>query len=55
MAHTCPECFQVCHCNGDIDDMVLDWPKYQDKCVHYKQCELENEEENYDPRTPDEM
>lgn len=20
MAHTCPRCDQLCHCNGDIDD-----------------------------------
>lgn len=21
MAHTCPECGQLCHCKGDIDDI----------------------------------
>ncbi len=21
MAHTCPRCGQLCHCNGDIDDI----------------------------------
>ena len=21
MAHTCPECYQYCTCNGDIDDI----------------------------------
>ena len=21
MAHECPDCGQVCHCNGDIDDI----------------------------------
>ena len=24
MAHTCPVCGQVCYCNGDIDDIILD-------------------------------
>ncbi len=55
MAHSCPDCGCICHCNGDIDDCLFDLPKYQNKCTHYKQCESENEEEDYDPRTSDEM
>lgn len=23
MAHECPTCSQVCHCNGDVDDLCL--------------------------------
>lgn len=23
MAHECPNCGMVCHCNGDIDDLLL--------------------------------
>ena len=21
MAHTCPDCYQICYCGGDIDDI----------------------------------
>jgi len=39
MAHTCPDCGQVCHCGGDIDDIVFDIAsKY---CCH---CEEEDNE-----------
>ena len=60
MAHECPECGCICYCNGDIDDILLNIPRDQDRCVHYKQCELDYEEEDYegedyDPRTLDEM
>lgn len=24
MAHSCPDCDQLCHCGGDIDDCELD-------------------------------
>lgn len=33
MAHECPECGMKCHCNGDIDDMVLPSPKDESACV----------------------
>lgn len=41
MAHECPECGQVCYCNGDIEDMEnQDWDNYVN-CCHWKQCENE--------------
>ena len=33
MAHECPECGQVCHCNGDIDDIVFDDDKAEGNCI----------------------
>lgn len=24
MAHYCPECSMICHCNGDIEDLLFD-------------------------------
>ena len=32
MAHTCPECGQLCHCGGDIDD--IDFGESA-SCIHY--------------------
>lgn len=55
MAHTCPNCDQVCHCHGDIDDCILNLPKDQNNCIHYLICEYLDDEEDYDPRTADEM
>lgn len=45
MAHSCPECDMVCHCGGDIDDIILDGTKKQEKCTHWKECQ----ESEYDP------
>ena len=45
MAHTCPDCGQVCYCNGDIDDICLDLPKDQNRCKHYLGCLKEDSEE----------
>ena len=36
MAHTCPDCGQLCHCGGDIDD--IEWgedSEESDNCSHY--------------------
>ncbi len=43
MAHSCPECDQVCHCGGDIDDCILDGDSSQMNCTHYLQCEKESD------------
>ena len=40
--HTCPECGSACYCGGDIDDIELDGG--QDACLHYTQCETEENE-----------
>jgi hypothetical protein len=53
MAHECPECGMTCYCNGDIDDCCFDLPEDIVRCTHYKKCEPEDGEENFDPRTPD--
>jgi hypothetical protein len=44
VAHECPECGMVCFCNGDIDDCIFDF--YQDSCVHYLQCDREEDYED---------
>ena len=35
MAHECPECGQLCYCNGDIDDIMLDTDESYLLCCHY--------------------
>lgn len=51
MAHECPECYQVCHCHGDIDDCQFDdWESYV-SCVHHltPDCDTHWEmEDDYD-------
>jgi len=44
MAHECPECGQVCYCSGDIDDICLNLPDDQAKCIHFTQPECEGYE-----------
>jgi hypothetical protein len=34
MAHSCPECGQVCYCGGDIDDCCFDNTPEQNRCGH---------------------
>ena len=48
MAHECPDCGQVCYCNGDVDDCVNNFSRDQLNCSHWLQCESENEEEGDD-------
>ena len=33
MAHSCPECGQVCYCGGDIDDCEFDNTPEQMACI----------------------
>jgi hypothetical protein len=39
MAHECPECGQVCYCNGDIGDCLFENEYYIIHCQHYLECE----------------
>ena len=34
MAHECPECLTPCHCNGDIDDIMLPDSEAEITCTH---------------------
>ena len=34
MAHECPECGIACHCNGDIDDLLLPNEHHEAACEH---------------------
>lgn len=45
MAHECPECGQMCYCNGDIDDCCNNFKADVIRCDHYKQCEQEDNED----------
>lgn len=39
MAHECPECWQTCHCGGDIEDM--NWGERSDcTCCDCDKCKL---------------
>ena len=53
MAHSCPECYQTCHCNGDIDDIDFgeDSP-HADSCVHFRECQLDADDEMNDVTGP---
>lgn len=34
MAHSCPECGQVCYCGGDIDDCCFEGTPEEARCGH---------------------
>ena len=34
MAHSCPECGQLCFCGGDIDDCCFDFDDDVTQCSH---------------------
>lgn len=38
MAHSCPDCYSICYCGGDIDDCLLDFDEDVDACAHWKLC-----------------
>lgn len=50
MAHECPDCDRVCHCNGDIEDCLMNEKEDVMACVHFKECQVEpnEDEELYD-------
>lgn len=43
MAHICPECSVVCHCQGDIDDCI--YPGREALCFH---CDPDDNERDWD-------
>lgn len=40
MAHNCPECDCICHCGGDIDDLVFE------RNAHCSHCDDVEDEDN---------
>ena len=52
MAHTCPECGQMCYCNGDIDDCCNDFEEDVMNCSHYLECEKDEDDFLYDDNLP---
>lgn len=40
--HYCPDCYAICRCGGDIDDLVLGENL---ACTHYQECEADYDEE----------
>lgn len=49
MAHTCPRCGQLCHCNGDIDD--IDFGESNICTKDHDGCQLDDddwEDDDYD-------
>jgi hypothetical protein len=34
MAHSCPDCGQVCYCGGDIDDCCFEGTVEERRCTH---------------------
>ena len=45
MSHECPDCGQVCYCNGDIGDCELNGGDEQMACTHWKKCEQEDNDD----------
>jgi hypothetical protein len=41
MAHECPDCTTVCHCGGDIDDMLMNDTTEERACTHFRRCKPE--------------
>lgn len=48
MAHTCPECGMTCYCNGDIDDLCLDFEEDVLACTHCDSDDMGDFEEEFD-------
>lgn len=46
MAHSCPECYETCYCNGDIDDCLFDFDEDVEACNHYLQCSTDLDDLN---------
>jgi hypothetical protein len=51
MAHTCPNCGLICHCGGDIDDIVIGNCPPRRYCTH---CDLEDEDDDWEDFGDDE-
>jgi hypothetical protein len=57
MAHSCPICDQVCHCKGDIDDIIFD-REPDGGCIHYTgdYCEDDDDwDDDYDFEEEDDI
>lgn len=48
MAHTCPDCGMTCHCNGDIDDLCLDFEDDVMACTHCYDFETDDFDNEFD-------
>ena len=42
MAHTCPDCYATCYCNGDIGDIDFGEDAH---CMHFLKCQHEDDED----------
>lgn len=51
MAHECPECWQVCYCGKDIDDMLMNRDEDVNRCTH---CSEATDNDDYNPDMEDE-
>jgi len=49
MAHSCPECGQVCYCGGDIDDCCFEGTPEERACQH---CPFEGGDDDPDDDYP---
>lgn len=45
MAHECPDCYMMCYCGGDIDDLLLN---YEDDVVGCTHCLGKVDEDDYE-------
>jgi len=43
MAHTCPDCEALCHCGGDVGDVILVDAEQQANCVHECDDDLDDD------------
>ena len=53
MAHECPECGRVCHCNGDIDDCCHNFRADQDRCTCCRDIDYDEYDEYLDDEWED--
>jgi hypothetical protein len=49
MAHSCPECGQVCYCGGDIDDCCFSGTVEESRCMH---CPIDGYDDDPDDDYP---
>lgn len=54
MAHECPECGQICHCNGDIEDMENQEVENYVNCIHYLRPECSAGDDDEESMYPEE-
>ena len=46
MSHECPECYSLCYCGGDIDDIDFGMDGEEAKaCTHYQELECSGHRE----------